>query len=149
MARLQLILFHVLIYFTYTNWMLPQAPIVIQFFGLNSQNFDIPILILGLSFLKFQYNSFKFIKRSDYFNKNMWYYLHLSHTNQYIRPCKLNYLFLIPVRANFLSPSGYILCIAVEYLISDNNPRRIYIVAIVFFKVSSCYYGTITLLWTQ
>ena len=63
-----------------------------------------------------------------------------------IRPCKLNYLFLIPVRANFLSPSGYILCIVVEYLISDNNPRRVYIVAIVFFKESSCYYGTITLL---
>ena len=79
------------------------------------------------------------------------YYKQLNYSHPYcyncsIRPCKLNYLFLIPVRANFISPSGYILCIAVEYLISDNNPRRIYIVAIVFFKVSSCYYGTITLL---
>ena len=55
----------------------------------------------------------------------------------YLRPCKLNYLFLIPVRANYLSPSGYILCIVVEHLISDNNPRRVYIVAIVFFKESS------------
>ena len=53
-----------------------------------------------------------------------------------IRPCKLNYLFLIPVRIH--------LCIVVEYLISDNNPRRVYIVAIVLFKESSCYYGIIT-----
>ena len=36
----------------------------------------------------------------------------------------------------------YILCIVVEYLISDNNPRRVYIVGIVFQNVSSCYYGT-------
>ena len=51
-----------------------------------------------------------------------------------IRPCKLYYLLLTPVRANYLTPSGYILYIVVEYLISDNNPRRVYIVAIVFFK---------------
>ena len=50
----------------------------------------------------------------------------------FLRPCKLNNLFLIPVRANFLPPSGYILCFVVEYLISVNNPRRIYIVSIVF-----------------
>ena len=62
-----------------------------------------------------------------------------------VRSCKLNYLSLIPVRANFPSPSGYILSIVVEYLNSDNNPRRAYI-AIVFFKERSWYYGTITLL---
>ena len=41
-------------------------------------------------------------------------------------PSKLNYLFLTPVRANFLSSSGYILSIVVEYLFSDNNPRKVY-----------------------
>ena len=49
-----------------------------------------------------------------------------------VRPCKLNNLFLIPVRANFLPPSGYILCFVIEYLILVNNPRRINIVVIVF-----------------
>ena len=50
----------------------------------------------------------------------------------FVRPCKLNNLFLIPVRANFLPPSGYILCFVIEYLILVNNPRRINIVGIVF-----------------
>ena len=49
-----------------------------------------------------------------------------------LRPCKLNNLFLIPVRANFLPPSGYILCFVIEYLILVNNPRGINIVVIVF-----------------
>ena len=49
-----------------------------------------------------------------------------------VRPCKLNNLFLIPVRAKFLSPSGYILCFVVEYLISGDNPRRVYIVGVAF-----------------
>ena len=49
-----------------------------------------------------------------------------------VRPCKLNNLFLIPVRANFLPPSGYILCFVIEYLILVNNPRRVIIVVIVF-----------------
>ena len=69
--------------------------------------------------------------------------------NIMIRPCKINNLFLIPVCANFLLPSGYLfivvelisdynLCanfllpsgylfIVVEYLISDYNLRRVYI----------------------
>ena len=39
-----------------------------------------------------------------------------------IKPCKMNNLFLIPIRANFLPPSrsGYILCIVVEYLTVDD-----------------------------
>ena len=69
--------------------------------------------------------------------------------NPTLRPSKINNLFLIPVRANFLFPSGYILCIVVEYLISDNNPKRVYIVGIVFQKVSYCYYCTMTLFYTQ
>ena len=46
---------------------------------------------------------------------------HVEHIfvpeNLVFRPCKLNNLFLIPVRANFLPPSGYILCFFIEYLI--------------------------------
>ena len=41
--------------------------------------------------------------------------------NHVFRPCKINNLFLIPVYADFL-----------RYLISDDNPRRVYIVGIVF-----------------
>ena len=51
-----------------------------------------------------------------------------------IRPCKLNSLILILVRANFLSPFGKNLCIIVEYLISDNNSQSVHIVVIVFLK---------------
>ena len=70
----------------------------------------------------------------------------------YIRPCILNYLFLLPVRANLISSSRYILCsIVVEYLISDNNPIRVYIVAIVFLANSefTCFYGSYYLLWWE
>ena len=77
------------------------------------------------------------------------YTYHRQIYNFYLRQCKINNFFLIPVRANFLLPSGYILCIVIEYLISDNNPKRVHIVGVVFQKVSSCYYGTMTLVYTQ
>ena len=49
----------------------------------------------------------------------------------------MNNLFLIPVRANFLLPSVFILLVVVEYLSSDNIRRRVYIVGIVFKNVNS------------
>ena len=66
-----------------------------------------------------------------------------------IRPCEINNLFLFPARANFLPPSGYILFIVIEFLISDNNPRRVCFVGIVFYRESFCYYNTRILFYTQ
>ena len=67
----------------------------------------------------------------------------------FVRPCKINNLFLIPVRAYVLPLSVNTLSIVVEYLMLDNNPRRVYIVGNVFQKVSSYYYLTMAPFYTQ
>ena len=102
-----------------TPWLYGLTEISFNYNNIRSFPADIFKNYTRLEILDFGENSISVIDR--FYSKNL-----------KIRPCKLNNLFLIPVRANFLPPPGYILFFVVEYLILVNNPRIINIVVIVF-----------------